>query len=174
VAHSNISSISFVAIIAMDLPSKHVLTAAELGFSGNPPPQADSQSSRRLSLTPSTMNRKVGSSNLRSVPSTIQHPTFGTASPPLPLVVWSRRSGVLWAFAAANVTLDKCGKEDFELLYVTARSANGVTLLGEADKLVPHSPMRFSQLGCVDVHTVFMVRNALGECIGTAVVPLPG
>jgi hypothetical protein len=75
------------------------------------------------------------------------------------LLVWDMRRGPGSARTAPAVVLRPCGQSDFQLLYVTVAAPTAAVeapgdgkapppvLLGEAGKLVPHSPLRFASLG---------------------------
>jgi hypothetical protein len=58
-----------------------------------------------------------------------------------------------------SIAIKACGKGDFELLYVTPLGVDGVTLLGEAGKIVPHAPARFTS-GVTLANSTFAVELA--------------
>eukprot|EP00747_Dinoflagellata_sp_TGD_P073366 gnl/TRDRNA2_/TRDRNA2_157863_c2_seq2.p1 gnl/TRDRNA2_/TRDRNA2_157863_c2~~gnl/TRDRNA2_/TRDRNA2_157863_c2_seq2.p1 ORF type:complete len:234 (-),score=22.60 gnl/TRDRNA2_/TRDRNA2_157863_c2_seq2:12-713(-) len=65
------------------------------------------------------------------------------------LVVWrkgSKSADVLVGGRRPVIRLHSCRKSDYQLVYVSREGKGGVTLLGEGAKIVPHSPMRFSEL----------------------------
>jgi hypothetical protein len=63
------------------------------------------------------------------------------------LVSFSGRVVEPTATIGTSISLSRCGKADFQLYHVTAANKHGgPTLMGEVGKIVPHSPMRFSEL----------------------------
>ena len=66
------------------------------------------------------------------------------------LISHEREGGVQGAHSDGGhgITLKKCGKANFRLVWVSPMPTNGeAVLLGEVGKFVPHSPMRWSYMG---------------------------
>ena len=131
---SNVSGRVFATIIGIDLVEDVVLTAEELGFeSGVNLVSHNRESGVKGAISSKTITCVVCFFNTDLLVGCHLGSTAYTAR------AWVR---ALWV-----CRLKKCGKRDFQLVWVSPEPSNGeAVLLGEVGKFCPHSPMRFSYM----------------------------
>ena len=82
------------------------------------------------------------------------------------LVSFSGRVVEPTATVGTSISVSRCGKADFQLYHVTAANEHGgPTFMGEIGKIVPHSPMRFSELVYTASAATVTVAGVAGESV---------